>query len=327
MASPINTGEMELDAAAEKYAKWAAVRMNRHDTANKITRRLYHYTSADGLLNILKSGMLWFSSIHHMNDPSELRYGMMMALDELRRIQPDTKGAAARLVQRSIYALEQGAPTTPFNYFIASFSHHADDLGQWRAYGDNGKGYALGIKPEYFKIVPRAAKIVSDRVVVSRILYDERAARTRQREATRKAVEAASSVDTDRFNDRSIQEFVRQINIQLWMLYLWNALTCKHPSYEHEQEVRLLVIIPIAMKNAGILTRAARSELIPYIEVPIDFQKKRLIASITAGPVSGGMSEQATTTMIDSLHSQGRLKQSRRDLINVITRSTIPYRG
>jgi len=30
------------------------------------------------------------------------------------------------------------------NYFVCSLSESGDDLGQWRAYADNGRGYVLG---------------------------------------------------------------------------------------------------------------------------------------------------------------------------------------
>ena len=40
-------------------------------------------------------------------------------------------------------------------FFIASFSRARDDLGQWRAYADNGRGFAIGLSPRMFKIVDK----------------------------------------------------------------------------------------------------------------------------------------------------------------------------
>jgi hypothetical protein len=39
-----------------------------------------------------------------------------------------------------------------FEFFIASFSRDLDELSQWRAYADNGRGYAIGFAPRVFRI-------------------------------------------------------------------------------------------------------------------------------------------------------------------------------
>src|SRR5215813_9273187 len=46
--------------------------------------RLYHYTSDAGLEGIIKSGKLWFTDIFALNDPSELRHGLSIAIDVLK---------------------------------------------------------------------------------------------------------------------------------------------------------------------------------------------------------------------------------------------------
>ena len=40
-----------------------------------------------------------------------------------------------------------------FGFYIASFSRDRNDLGQWRAYADNGGGFALGLAPHLFEAV------------------------------------------------------------------------------------------------------------------------------------------------------------------------------
>ena len=37
-------------------------------------------------------------------------------------------------------------------FFIASFSRCRDDLGQWRSYADNGRGFAIGFSPRIFSV-------------------------------------------------------------------------------------------------------------------------------------------------------------------------------
>lgn len=50
-------------------------------------------------------------------------------------------GGSPRVCERF---LRRVGPERSGHYFICSFSSCGDDLGQWRAYADNGRGYALG---------------------------------------------------------------------------------------------------------------------------------------------------------------------------------------
>src|SRR5271166_4085665 len=45
---------------------------------------LYHYTNDAGLAGIIESGQLWFSDIFALNDPSELRHGLSIAIRTLK---------------------------------------------------------------------------------------------------------------------------------------------------------------------------------------------------------------------------------------------------
>ncbi len=47
-------------------------------------------------------------------------------------------------------------PRSELGFFVASFSRAADDLGQWRGYGDDGRGFAVGFAPGLFHVMMRA---------------------------------------------------------------------------------------------------------------------------------------------------------------------------
>jgi hypothetical protein len=47
---------------------------------------LYHYTTQEGLLGILKEGVIRASSIQHLNDSSEFTYAVKIGLDALERV-------------------------------------------------------------------------------------------------------------------------------------------------------------------------------------------------------------------------------------------------
>jgi hypothetical protein len=52
---------------------------------------LYHYTNDAGLAGIIESGQLWFSDIFALNDPSELRHGLGIAIGLLKSRATDSR--------------------------------------------------------------------------------------------------------------------------------------------------------------------------------------------------------------------------------------------
>lgn len=115
---------------------------------NKVEARkppavLYHYTDEAGLAGIIESGKLWFSDIFALNDPSELRHGLRIAIDLLKsratRERPEI-ATFASMFER--FDLDAGIEAAG-HFFICCFSADGDDLGQWRAYANNGQGFTL----------------------------------------------------------------------------------------------------------------------------------------------------------------------------------------
>jgi hypothetical protein len=105
---------------------------------------IYHYTNDAGLKGIIESGRLWFSDIFGQNDPSELRHGLGIALKMLKSRVADVRpeiATFAGMLER--FDIDAGIEASG-HFFVCCFSSDGDDLGQWRAYADNGRGYAPG---------------------------------------------------------------------------------------------------------------------------------------------------------------------------------------
>jgi hypothetical protein len=105
---------------------------------------IYHYTDDAGLKGILESGTIRLTSVANLNDPAELKHGFSHAMDILHaRVAtgPPELEPFSRMFNRFLIdgGIEEAA-----HYFVSCFSTSGDDLGQWRAYADNGRGFALG---------------------------------------------------------------------------------------------------------------------------------------------------------------------------------------
>jgi len=206
-ASKPNPDELPpvLQAAVAAFNQWSETDLKGRDVRDEITEPLYHYTDAAGLEGIVKNQQFWFTSYTHLNDPSELTYGMSIASELLREIgqASDPRIKIFCNMVNDLFTLKnmRGA----FEFFIASFSRVRDDLGQWRAYGDNGRGFTLGLAPQLFRIEDKADRKPHENVFVLPVVYGPHAARQRHLRAIEqaadivgKAVEEASDLMRDR---------------------------------------------------------------------------------------------------------------------------------
>ncbi len=96
------------------------------------------------LKGILESGRFWLTNIFSLNDPSELSHGFSHAVNVLNALASAGPPESKFFAEQFRAFGTQGGIQASAHYFVCSFSADGDDLGQWRAYADNGRGYALG---------------------------------------------------------------------------------------------------------------------------------------------------------------------------------------
>jgi hypothetical protein len=107
---------------------------------------IWHYTTADGLIGILRSGQIWSTQVTCLNDTLEQRYfgDLVHAAVKARR--------AANIdpaLDQMWRVADEGLSDRNFataGHFVACFSEVEDDLGQWRGYGGGECGYAIGFR-------------------------------------------------------------------------------------------------------------------------------------------------------------------------------------
>jgi hypothetical protein len=109
---------------------------------------LWHYTDANGLIGILKTGQIWSTQITCLNDSLEQRYfgDLVHASVKIRRAQ-NTDPILEPLLRIADVALDN-RDFAPIGQFVACFSEIEDDLGQWRGYGGGECGYAIGFRSQ-----------------------------------------------------------------------------------------------------------------------------------------------------------------------------------
>lgn len=268
---------------------------------------IYHYTNDVGLKGILE-GNLWLTDIFDLNDPSEMNHGFSLMLNTLNKKvsgSPEGKKFADGL---TAFRDRVGIQKTG-NYFVCSFSASGDDLGQWRAYADNGRGFVLGFNTKELEAAftkqgdPWFAQ-------ASPLAYDDAQLVEMHRRIIEKMLELISLPCS-----RAVQA--------AWYTYLTvHALSAglhfKHEAYSNEQEYRFLEAHGIESPVPGIKLRPRRYSLVKYREFNWRKAVPEALNQIVIGPAADHQkASRFAKDCLDLLHS-GTVK---------ITHSEIPHRA
>jgi hypothetical protein len=294
-----------LASAIRDFNSWSRDQLLAADTVSSITTPLYHYTDAGGLKGIIENQEIWFTSYLHLNDPSELRFGMDIASTVLKEFG-DAQGGPAKFfcdVTNDLFRHENVG--SAFEFCVASFSRNRDDLGQWRAYASNGRGYALGLAPSLFQVEDKPNRKPHENIFVSPVLYGEAAGRSRVTGAIQQAIAIITRhkcVAICREDRDAGKSFIREIaNLLLADHLIWHSLTVKHEAYKHEEEVRLIILGQKKDLAPYITTRTRGSDLVPFIKSAMAVRVPGNIVEIVIGPAARATAEDGLKTMLSSL--------------------------
>ncbi len=229
---------------------------------------VHHYTSLTGALGILESGRLWFTERYHLNDPSEISYGIDICKELLN--ERGRSDDASRLEQSANDVFDN------FRFFSASFSLVSDDINQWRNYADGGRCVALSFKASAFES-PREhiEQVISDvkpmNVVTCPMSYD----RAKLREIIGSII--------DGWNGTCILE-LREYTFMISSMF-------KNENWQAESEYRYFVHQKreVIIKSNALKMRERDGEIVSYLEIPIknwvdhgDFPIWRIVVGPTA---------------------------------------------
>lgn len=306
--------------AVNAFQKKVDATLKSQEEADKVQQPLYHYTTAAGLKGIFETGKLWFTDYRFHNDPDEFRYGKKLAVEALNTLaEPNYFANPLINSVRSILTSDQ--LDSALDVFLACFTRKRNDLGQWRAYGDNGRGFAIGFAPQMFAIEESDLGTKIDKIFLGSVVYDRKKALSRHREAIGWALD--EFLATARSNPHLMKlaanrnAFEQEMRMSLIAQPLiWYSLTAKHHAYRDEKEVRQVLLGAGDDLKPYIQTRVRGSEIVPYVAVPWRVRDAGMIKEIVVGPAASLGAEEAVKAMLRSYRVNG-VK---------VTRSKIPYR-
>ena len=295
---------VELRPAIDEYCRWERAHVDSEQSRAQVSVPLYHYTGLNALRGIIETESIWCTDYRHMNDQSELSYGVEVAKDALARLAIQADARVCLFCQCVDGLLDITHFNGNLDFYTASFTAQRDDPDQWERYGDKGRGVAIGLSPSMFGIIDAAGLQPHEMSFVGPVLYD-RAAIFARHDAAIRAAATIFKAAADRhpnimahkanglpFMDRLAKELIASPLI-------WNCITSKeHALWATEREIRLIVMGQTKNLAPYVQYRQRAAERIPYIAHPFWVRAPDALHEIVIGPEAGDEAEAEVAQML-----------------------------
>jgi hypothetical protein len=233
---------------------------------------LYHYTTFTGLMGIVHSQVLWASDIRYMNDSAELKHTAdLIRMEITQRI---TAGHAKPNLLNQFLEWVTHRITNGHMLFAASFRSNGNLLSQWRGYSKLGKGVSLGFNPSYILKCAREQSFQ-----IGKCIYNS----ADQRRLIKQVVDSVEVLAQTHHENRDIFEnndpqsyydVFEKIETDLLRI----AAILKHPSFQEEEEWRIVSSALTDYVTSPVLFREGTSMLVPYVEFKLLHAKDKPVA-------------------------------------------------
>jgi len=261
------------------YREWGQIHNSR-------PRHLYHYTDAQGLLGMLKTKRLWATNSRFMNDPTEVEYAARVVRETAEEIEGRYAKPLGKMVSKGISNVLKTYEGDNDEY-ISCFCENGDLLSQWRGYGADGGGYALGFDARYLGAT-EYQNIEVPEPVLRKVVYESK----HQMRLVKKFVTLVFDWELLRSRSRRKQEEI-DYEDEAWYLFNWFASEClncfKDPAYAEEREWRMIQYGRNMASEKFVKTdfRASRNRIVEYVEIDLvksDKGAQLPVRSIHYGP-------------------------------------------
>ena len=257
-------------------------------------RLIYHYCSAETLLAIVQNKTLRFSDINMLNDAEEGWWGYRIFEEAATNVINRTglpKEACALiegLDKTFVDKIDTLWSTSGLNLisFVSCFSTERDSLSQWRAYADDGRGFAIGFRVSELRRLP---------VQILDVEYDY----GKQLREMEIAIASIYMEYSEKGKDESKPWFLERC-----VTLAASAIAFKNPAWRDEREVRCQHMVDVdvlgdiwTMKDMGgvsdgqevsgqpVRFQTRNGSISSYVDMPFSVTADRApIVEIVMGP-------------------------------------------
>ena len=151
---------------------------------------LYHYTSNNAFLSILKSRELRLSALSQSNDSLEGKW-LLHALKSECREQGINQDHRQQIADFAEYVFKW---VMGYGFCLSS---DRDQLSQWRGYADDGRGVAIGFKTNELLKLTNFASVSRGKTELKKVLYEVEEHRLHVAPIVKKLFEASRNLPLD----------------------------------------------------------------------------------------------------------------------------------
>lgn len=254
---------------------------------------LYHYTSVDALLGMMKvqdrgrKQELRATHYAYLNDYSEIRHGLnVIRADSARWVDSITFGAEDEDFQlRGKHALKWLRDDFPLSYqlFVSCFSERGNLLSQWRAYTRPNKGVSLRFDRQQLE-----SFMASHGFTLNRCEYiPEHQQGANNYHFMSLMVSAAKDADATAGRPSAASNPERYYDVFNTFTHkiLRTAVSIKHPAFDEEREWRFVSKdLSSEELNQRVQFREGASSVIPYLALCAGNGEQLPLNGIAVGP-------------------------------------------
>lgn len=220
---------------------------------------VYHYTSPEGALGILKNRTLWFTDCEFLNDPVELKYCHDLynrAWVEVCRERGMSEAQIGREITKHAnpyicesIASEAVGAYVPARYYVLSTCSNGDDPAMWASYANKeGKaGYSLEFDRD--KLIQTLEELVSEssrfgiyaEVLYDSVCYNEEKQFEDIKSAIRKYLHELDGASTSNSNELDCVIGSETARSEHWSRFEDYAPFIKRPELSYEREYRFVL--------------------------------------------------------------------------------------
>lgn len=250
---------------------------------------IFHYTNAAGLIGIINSRGLWAPGSNYLNDPMEVSFAAQ-ALDAALRERLQDGGATSDRAKAALVLLERYIdPNSPDQYredqsFVTSFSRSDQSLTLWRLYGGRN-GFCIGFdEHQLLRWVGQDFPTGDGK----NLLPDER----EEFDGVQANYQLSAGIEDVSYGELHVKPILDEIlaapfeahqthlNEQVLRTAMRKLSNIKHPAFEDEREVRLIVRAEHHALDSGVRVSASGT-LVAFQTVVFPYEA---VQSITIAP-------------------------------------------
>jgi hypothetical protein len=243
---------------------------------------LYHYTDSSGLRGMLEGRKLWLTNIFYLNDPAELRHGIGFAAKALASAAL-AGSKPLGLFSRIFADFQSEGVERAADMFVACFSAERDDLGQWRAYASDGKGYAIGFDRAALDGAFMKAGMSPGAFPIR---YQDGRLKAIQAALVGEVVPIIEKTASGGLSTKTVIEVLKVLSVMLSMQVISASLYFKHPAYENERERRYLRMHRDDEPVKDLKLRMRNDALVSYVEFDWKSLGDDAVKEIVVGPAA-----------------------------------------